>query len=185
VCNLGSVNVGMFARSDVPADAPVEEKIDWEQFRSVVHLSTHFLDNVIDANNYPLPEIDALAKKIRRIGLGIMGWADLLIRVGVPYDSEEGIALARKVMGFIDEEAKVASEKLAETRGTFPAWADSIWGPDDRGARVVSGCGRSDGCATATSPRWRPRVPSPSSPTARAGSSRCSRWRSCGTRRAC
>jgi ribonucleoside-diphosphate reductase alpha chain len=136
VCNLGSVNVGMFARSDVPADAPVDEKIDWEQFRSVIHLSTHFLDNVIDANNYPLPEIDALAKKIRRIGLGVMGWADLLIRVGVPYDSEEGIALARKVMGFIDEEAKVASEKLAEARGTFPAWADSIWGPDATAARL-------------------------------------------------
>jgi ribonucleoside-diphosphate reductase alpha chain len=136
VCNLGSVNVGMFARTDVEPDAPVEEKIDWEEFRSVVHLATHFLDNVIDANNYPLPEIDALAKEIRRIGLGIMGWADLLIRVGVPYDSEEGIALARKVMGFIDEEAKVASERLAETRGTFPAWEGSIWGPDGTAARV-------------------------------------------------
>jgi ribonucleoside-diphosphate reductase alpha chain len=136
VCNLGSVNVGMFARADAPAGAPVEDRIDWEAFRAVIHLSTHFLDNVIDANNYPLPEIDALAKKIRRIGLGIMGWADLLIRVGVPYDSEEGIELARTVMKFVDDEAKNASEKLAETRGTFPAWKDSIWGPDRTAAKV-------------------------------------------------
>jgi ribonucleoside-diphosphate reductase alpha chain len=136
VCNLGSVNVGMFAKPDAPADAPVADRIDWEAFRSVVHLATHFLDNVIDANNYPLPEIDALAKKIRRIGLGIMGWADLLIRVGVPYDSEEAIELARLVMGFVDEEAKVASERLAEGRGTFPAWKDSIWGPARTAAKV-------------------------------------------------
>jgi ribonucleoside-diphosphate reductase alpha chain len=136
VCNLGSVNVGMFARMDAPADAPMEEKIDWEAFRGVVHLATHFLDNVIDANNYPLPEIDALAKTIRRIGLGIMGWADLLVRVGVPYNSDEAIALARKVMGFVDEESKVASENLAEIRGTFPAWAESIWGPDATAARI-------------------------------------------------
>jgi ribonucleoside-diphosphate reductase alpha chain len=136
VCNLGSVNVGRFAREDAPADARMEDRIDWDEFRSVVHVATHFLDNVIDANNYPLPEIDRLAKKIRRIGLGIMGWADLLIRVGVPYDSDEAIELARLVMGFIDEEAKVASEKLAEVRGTFPAWKDSIWGPDRSAAKV-------------------------------------------------
>jgi ribonucleoside-diphosphate reductase alpha chain len=136
VCNLGSVNVGRFVKADAPADAAPAEKIDWDEFRSVVHLATHFLDNVIDANNYPLPEIDALAKEIRRIGLGIMGWADLLVRVGVPYDSEEAIALARTVMGFVDEESKVASEKLAETRGTFPAWAESIWGPDETAARI-------------------------------------------------
>jgi ribonucleoside-diphosphate reductase alpha chain len=139
VCNLGSVNVGMFVKDDVPADAPVEERIDWEAFRGVVHLATHFLDNVIDANNYPLPEITELAQKIRRIGLGVMGWADLLIRLGVPYDSEEGIELARTVMGFIDEEARVASEKLAEARGTFPAWEQSIWGPDKTAARDAEG----------------------------------------------
>jgi ribonucleoside-diphosphate reductase alpha chain len=137
VCNLGSINVGMFARPDAAAAAPVAEKIDWEKFRSVVHLATHFLDNVIDANNYPLPEIDQLAKQIRRIGLGIMGWADLLIRVGIPYDSEEAIELARTVMGFVDEEAKIASEKLAEVRGTFPAWQDSIWGPARTAATVA------------------------------------------------
>ncbi|MBW3552865.1 MAG: vitamin B12-dependent ribonucleotide reductase [Gemmatimonadetes bacterium] len=139
VCNLGSVNVGMFAKTDVPEDTPLEDRIDWEAFRQVVHLSTHFLDNVIDANNYPLPEIDELAKNIRRIGLGIMGWADLLVRVGVPYDSEQAIELARIVMHFIDEEAKNASERLAETRGAFPAWKDSIWGPDKTAARDAEG----------------------------------------------
>ncbi len=91
---------------------------------------------MIDANNYPLEEIHDLAQQIRRIGLGIMGWADLLIRVGVPYDSEEGIGLARTVMGFIEEESRDASEKLAEVRGTFPAWEHSIWGPDGTAARV-------------------------------------------------
>jgi ribonucleoside-diphosphate reductase alpha chain len=136
VCNLGSVNVGMFVKDDVAEDAPVEEKIDWETFGSVVHLAVHFLDNVIDANNYPLDEITELAQKIRRIGLGIMGWADLLVRVGVPYNSDEAIELARRVMGFIEEEARVASEKLAETRGTFPAWEDSIWGPERTAAKV-------------------------------------------------
>ncbi len=139
VCNLGSINVGAFAKLDAPSDAPVDGRIDWEALRQTVHLSTHFLDNVIDANQYPLPEIDELAKEIRRIGLGIMGWADLLVRVGVPYDSEEGIELARKVMHFVDEEGKVASEKLAETRGTFDAWQDSIWGPDATAARDAEG----------------------------------------------
>ncbi|MFP4624558.1 MAG: adenosylcobalamin-dependent ribonucleoside-diphosphate reductase, partial [Gemmatimonadota bacterium] len=136
VCNLGSVNVGMFVKDDLAPDAPVDEKIDWDAFRGVVHLAVHFLDNVIDANRYPLDEITELAQRIRRIGLGVMGWADLLVRVGVPYDSDEGIALARKVMAFIDEEARVASEKLAESRGVFPAWEESIRGPDETAARV-------------------------------------------------
>jgi ribonucleoside-diphosphate reductase alpha chain len=136
VCNLGSVNVGMFVKEDAPADASPEERIDWGEFRNVVHLAVHFLDNVIDANRYPLDEITELAQMIRRIGLGVMGWADLLVRVGVPYDSDEGIALAKKVMGFIEEEARVASERLAEVRGVFPAWEESIWGPDETAARV-------------------------------------------------
>jgi ribonucleoside-diphosphate reductase alpha chain len=139
VCNLGSINVGIFAKTDVPADAPVDDRIDWEGLRQAVHLSTHFLDNVIDANQYPLPEIHELAHSIRRIGLGIMGWADLLVRVGVPYDSEEGVELGRKVMRFIDEESKRASERLAEQRGPFPAWEESIWGPDETCARDANG----------------------------------------------
>src|SRR6266702_3033746 len=130
VCNLGSINVGLFVKNG---------DVDWESLRTAVHLCTHFLDNVIDANRYPLAEIDDLAKRIRRIGLGIMGWADLLVRLGLPYDSDAGVALGRKLMEFIDEESKVASEKLAELRGVFPEWETSIWGPDASCARGPDG----------------------------------------------
>jgi ribonucleoside-diphosphate reductase alpha chain len=139
VCNLGSINVGVFTKPDAPAAAPWQDKVDWDGLRHVVHLSTHFLDNVIDANNYPLPEITDLAQRIRRIGLGVMGYADLLIRVGVPYNSDEAIDLARELMRFIDEESKRASERLAETRGVFPEWEQSIWGPDATCARDAEG----------------------------------------------
>jgi ribonucleoside-diphosphate reductase alpha chain len=139
VCNLGSVNVGLFARTDVSDDTPWEERIDWDGLRQVVALATHFLDNVIDANNYPLDEITDLAQRIRRIGLGVMGYADLLVRVGIPYNSEEAIEVARKLMHFVDEESKRESERLAETRGVFPEWNDSIWGPDATCARGADG----------------------------------------------
>jgi ribonucleoside-diphosphate reductase alpha chain len=139
VCNLGSVNVGRFVKADAPADAAPEDRIDWEGLGHVVHLATHFLDNVIDANRYPLDEITELAQTIRRIGLGVMGWADLLIRVGVSYNSAEGVELGRRVMEFVNEEARNASERLAETRGVFPAWERSIWGPDAHCARRDDG----------------------------------------------
>jgi ribonucleoside-diphosphate reductase alpha chain len=139
VCNLGSVNVGAFVRDDLPADAPWYEKIDWKEYRRVTRLATHFLDNVIDANQYPLPEIDDLAKRIRRIGLGVMGFADLLIRVGVPYNTQEGVEVGRRIMEFLDEESKKESERLAEERGPFPEWAQSIWGPDETCARAPNG----------------------------------------------
>ncbi|HEX9293705.1 MAG TPA: vitamin B12-dependent ribonucleotide reductase [Gemmatimonadales bacterium] len=130
VCNLGSINVGLFVKNG---------DVDWDSLRTAVHLCTHFLDNVIDANRYPLAEIDDLAKRIRRIGLGIMGWADLLVRLGIGYNSDAGVALGRKLMEFIDEESKVASEKLAATRGTFAEWERSIWGPDATCARTATG----------------------------------------------
>ena len=137
VCNLGSINVGAFVREgrfDEPSDG-----IDWDELRRATHLSIHFLDNVVDANRYPLEDIRELAQKIRRVGLGVMGWADLLVRLGVRYDSEEGVALAGAVMAFVQEESQAASERLAETRGVFPAWEESIWGPDGRCARDASG----------------------------------------------
>ena len=139
VCNLGSVNLGMFVRDDVPETSPWQDRVHWDDLRQVVHLSVHFLDNVIDANNYPLPEITDLAQRIRRIGLGVMGYADLLVRVGVQYNSEEGIEVARELMRFVDEESKRASERLADTRGAFPEWEKSIWGPDETAARDPDG----------------------------------------------
>ncbi len=133
VCNLGSVNLGKFLK-DGARDGLPEERIDWEGLRQVVHLSTHFLDNVIDANHYPLPEIHDLAQRIRRVGLGVMGWADMLVRLGVAYNSAEGVELARTVMKFVNDESRNASEALAKTRGVFPEWPDSIWGPDETSA---------------------------------------------------
>ncbi|HWA57834.1 MAG TPA: vitamin B12-dependent ribonucleotide reductase [Gemmatimonadales bacterium] len=130
VCNLGSINVGYFVK---------DGQVDWEHMRQIIHLSTHFLENVIDANNYPLPEIDQLSKRIRRIGLGIMGLADLLIRLGIAYDSEEGVEMGRRIMAFVDEESKVESERLATQRGVFPEWEQSIWGPDATCARDAQG----------------------------------------------
>jgi ribonucleoside-diphosphate reductase alpha chain len=140
VCNLGSVNLAPFVKPDYqPGGGDPLSGVDWEALRRVVHLSTHFLDNVIDANRYPLDEIHRLAQTIRRIGLGVMGWADMLVRLGVPYNTPEGVELGRKVMEFVDEESRNASEKLAESRGVFPAWEESIWGPDDKCARRADG----------------------------------------------
>ena len=140
VCNLGSINLGKFVKPEFrPGHGDPLQGIDWEALRRVVHLSTHFLDNVIDANRYPLEEIHRLAQTIRRIGLGVMGWADLLVRLGVPYDAQEGVELGGKVMEFINEESRSASEKLAETRGVFPAWEGSIWGPEESCARRPDG----------------------------------------------
>lgn len=138
VCNLGSVNLARFVR-EADWDENPEERIDWDGLGRAVRLSTHFLDNVIDANRYPLPEIASLAATIRRVGLGVMGWADMLVRLGVSYNSGSGVELGRRVMAFVDEEAKLASEKLAESRGEFPAWPKSIWGPSETCARGPEG----------------------------------------------
>jgi ribonucleoside-diphosphate reductase alpha chain len=104
-----------------------------------VHLCTHFLENVIDANAYPLEEITSLAQRIRRIGLGVMGLADLFIRLGLPYDSDEAVDLGRKLQKFVDDEGKNESERLAEIRGPFPEWEKSIWGPDETCVRDSAG----------------------------------------------
>lgn len=139
VCNLGSINLGKFVHEDARPGTSPDEGIDWEALRQVIHLSTHFLDNVIDANVYPLQDIHDLAQNIRRIGLGVMGWADMLVRLGIPYDSDEGVELGRKVMEFLNEESRNASERLAETRGVFPAWEESIWGPEGQAATREDG----------------------------------------------
>jgi ribonucleoside-diphosphate reductase alpha chain len=130
VCNLGSINLGAFVKKG---------EMDWDHLRRVVHLSTHFLENVIDANQYPLLEITELAQRIRRIGLGVMGLADVFVKLGVPYDSEEGVELGRKIQQFVDEEAKNESERLATERSVFPEWERSIWGPDETAALDANG----------------------------------------------
>jgi ribonucleoside-diphosphate reductase alpha chain len=130
VCNLGSVNVGWYVQ---------DGKVDWDAMARDIRTSTHFLDNIIDVNKYPLPEIDALSKRIRRIGLGVMGFADLLVRMGIPYDTPEGVEMGRRVMQFLDVEGKKESERLAHERGPFPEWARSIWGPDETCARDADG----------------------------------------------
>ena len=119
-CNLGSLNVGKFVRETSGA-----HEVDWEALRESIHESIHFLDNMIDASRYPLPEIEAMHKGNRKVGLGLMGWADLLMQLGMAYDSEEAVELAENLMGFIQEESRAASKELAKVRGVFPNWEGS------------------------------------------------------------
>ncbi len=122
-CNLGSLNVSKFAR---PGDDS-ELSIDWDEMERVVRLAVRFLDDVIEMNPYPLPEIDVTVKSNRRIGLGIMGWADLLFIMGIPYDSQEAIDLAERLMSFVKDKGHDQCAKLAEERGPFPNWSKSIY----------------------------------------------------------
>src|SRR5205809_4336084 len=125
-CNLGSLNVSKFARRGEEGDW----SIDWDEMERVVRLAVRFLDDVIEMNPYPLPEIDATVKSNRRIGLGLMGWADLLFTMGIPYDSQEAIDLADRLMAFVKEKSHDQSAKLAEERGPFPNWSQSIYKND-------------------------------------------------------
>lgn len=138
VCNLGSINLAKFVKSN-GADESWEERVQWSRLGIVEREAMRFLDNVIDANEYPLPKIRELADKIRRVGAGVMGWADFLVKLGIPYDSEKARQVARKVASFLHEKRLEASEQLAQERGTFPAWEESIWGPDETCARDEQG----------------------------------------------
>jgi ribonucleoside-diphosphate reductase alpha chain len=122
-CNLGSLNVSKFGRRAENG----EWSIDWDEMERVVRLAVRFLDDVIEMNPYPLPEIDATVKANRRIGLGIMGWADLLFTLGIPYDSDGAVELGARLMAFVNEKAHDQSAKLAEERGPFPNWDHSIY----------------------------------------------------------
>jgi len=122
-CNLGSINLARFHDPRPKA----KDRFDWDRFASVVRLGVRFLDDVIEVNRYPLPQIEAVTRATRRIGLGVMGWADLLLLMQVRYDSPKALALADKVAGFLRKEAAAASRELAEERGSFPAIAKSVY----------------------------------------------------------
>ena len=125
-CNLGSINLARMVHH-----GPEEVTIDWERLARVTHTSVHLLDNVIDMNDYPIEEIARMSRNTRRIGVGVMGWSDLLVELGIRYDSEEALKLAEELMRFIQEESYRASAKLAEKRGTFPAWEGSVYSRPD------------------------------------------------------
>jgi ribonucleoside-diphosphate reductase alpha chain len=118
-CNLGSINLSKMLK--------VDASIDWEKLRATIRTAIRFLDNVIDVNPYPLKETDAITKANRKIGLGIMGFADLLILIGVPYDSERAVEIGEEIAKFIEEESAHASEELGLKRGSFPNFEWSIW----------------------------------------------------------
>lgn len=133
-CNLGSINVGHFVVSELPGDYSSEhpeDGVDWDRLKKTVHEAVHFLDNVIDQNKYPLPQIEAQSRKNRRIGLGVMGWSDLLVRLNVPYNAPQALELADKLMSFVEAEAQTASSDLATTRGRFPNWEGSVYADQD------------------------------------------------------
>jgi len=129
-CNLGSINLSRMVRAVVDSSDRTTMyrcEIDWDKLENTVKKAVHFLDNVIDANKYPLSEIEKNTKANRKIGLGVMGWADMLIQLKIPYDSFEAVKLAERVMGFIQEKSHQISSELAQRRGKFPNWEKSIY----------------------------------------------------------
>jgi len=117
-CNLGSINVSKFVKDKI---------IEWDRLKKLVRLAVRFLDDVIDVNHYPIPKIEKVTKANRKIGLGVMGFADMLIKLGIPYDSDEAIDFGGKLMKFISEEARGTSEEIARQKGSFPNFKESTW----------------------------------------------------------
>jgi ribonucleoside-diphosphate reductase alpha chain len=117
-CCLGSINLSRMVKDNA---------IDWERLKELTHLGVRFLDNVIDVNKYPLPEIEKTTKGNRKIGLGVMGFAHMLIKLGIPYDSQDAEKIGGQVMDFIQRESKIASKALADERGPFPNYRGSMW----------------------------------------------------------
>jgi len=123
-CNLGSIDVGKMVKPD-PLD-PLKYQIDYEKLKDRVTLAVRFLDNVIDVSSFPLPKIEEMTKANRKIGLGVMGFADLLIKLGISYNSEHGLDIAKKIMKYIHKTALQTSQMLAKERGSFPNFEQSI-----------------------------------------------------------
>ncbi len=124
-CNLGSINLAKFV--EVPRHSWYGKKIKWQELAETIKIAVRFLDNVIDVCDYPLEEVTRTVRGNRKIGLGVMGWADMLVKLGIPYDSKEALSLARKVMKFIQRTGWEASEALAKERGSFPNFKGSLW----------------------------------------------------------
>ena len=127
-CNLASINLARMVRF---VDGDVH--VDWDRLGETIDVAVHMLDNVIDMNEYPIPEIAEMSKKTRRIGLGVMGFADLLVQLAIPYDSEDALQVAERVIGYIRERTHEASMSLALQRGPFPAWEGSVYNGNDGG----------------------------------------------------
>jgi ribonucleoside-diphosphate reductase alpha chain len=125
-CNLASINLSKMVKYEDGRPA-----IDYDKLRKTVHLGIHFLDNVIDVNQFPLQQIKDMTRSTRKVGLGVMGFADLLIMLSIPYDSDEALELAETVMRFVSDEANNESAKLGADRGLFPAFKDSIYDADN------------------------------------------------------
>ncbi len=121
-CNLGSVNLAKFV---------VNGDLDWELLKSTIRTGVHFLDNVVEINEFPVQKIRDMVSKTRRIGVGVMGFADCLFKLGIKYDSDEGIAWAKKIMKFVTESARIATQELGEVRGPFPMWDVSVYAGTD------------------------------------------------------
>ncbi len=136
-CNLGSINLAAML---TPGGTDGEYAINWDLLAQTTADAVHFLDNVIDVNHYPLPKIDAETRSTRKIGLGVMGWADMLLRLSIPYNSEEALTLAERVMGFIQGKGRAASALLAKQRGAFPLFEQSVYkdGPAMRNATITT-----------------------------------------------
>ncbi len=129
-CNLGSINLARMVTGE-----PTRAVLDWDKLGETVRLAVRFLDNVIDMNRFPLPQIAEVTRGNRKIGLGVMGFADLAMLMGVRYDSDEALDLARRLMRFVQDRAYEASAELAEARGTFPNWEQSVWAERGRPLR--------------------------------------------------
>jgi ribonucleoside-diphosphate reductase alpha chain len=138
-CNLGSVNLARMLSGGKP---------DWERLATTVRLAVRFLDDVIEVNRYPTPEVEDATRLTRKIGVGVMGFAEFLALLGVPYDSDEAVELAESVARRVNEEAAAASAELAVERGPFPAWERSARG--ERGERPLRNAQRTSIAPTGT-----------------------------------